>query len=214
METSGLTFKSLDERIEKAPEHPSERASLSRCTKWGIALIAVAGTLGLVLGKLLPPRPWVAILLSILFVLESAGIVLTLSANVASFKLTFAHQRREFAEVLDFDMPHHASLIAWLRSFPGERLQAMSDFSAFRIERYRSKMPALTGAIEKLGALPVLAALVIQLKDVSWPLQLSWWQVSIFAVLIFFYWLCLLAVSQRFRLELYGMLLKKALAPD
>jgi len=212
METSALTFSLLDERIEKLPEHPSERITLQRREKWGIALFATAGTLGLALGKLLPPKPWVVALVFTLLIIEIFGIVLVISAGFSTLKLTFAHQRREFAEILDFDMPHHESLIAWLRSFSRERLQAMSDFTQFRVERYRSKMPMLAGSIEKLGALPLLAALVIQFKDASWPLQLSWWQIALFAVLTFFYWLCLLAVSQRLRLELYDMLLKKALA--
>jgi|SRR5690348_3304813 len=210
METSALTFSLLDERIEKLPEHSSFKSS--RRAKWGYAVVAVTGTLMLILGKLLPAQRWTVILLVVLLILEIIALIVALTADLPSAKLTPASQRSQFADVLDFDMPHHESLIAWLRSFSRERLQAMSDFTQFRVERYRSKMPMLAGSIEKLGALPLLAALVIQFKDASWPAQLSWWQIALFAVLTFFYWLCLLAVSQRLRLELYDMLLKKALA--
>lgn len=150
--------------------------------------------------------------MSVLLFVEIIGMVLVLSAGFSTLKLTFSHQRREFAEMLDFDMPHHENLIAWLRSFSRERLQAMSDFSAFRVERYRSKMPILTGGMEKLGALSILVALVIQFKDMQWPPHPTLWQIVLFALLPFFYWLCMLTVTQRLRLELYDMLLKKALA--
>jgi len=213
METTALTFRLLDERIEALLEHPSEQSSLNRRAKWGIALIAIAGTLSLAFGKLLPPRLWAAVLQSILLILEIAGMVLVTSATLPGWKtLTFAQQRREFAEVLDFDLPHHESLFAWLHSFPRERVEAMSEFATYRLGRYRSKMPVLAGSIEKLGALPLLAAIVIQFKDASWPPQPSLWQILLFALLTFFYWLCLLAVSQRLRLELYDMLLKRTLA--
>jgi len=212
METSALTFALLNEHVETLPEHPSDRITLNRREKWGIALFALAGTLGLALAKLLPPEPSTVVLVSVLLFVEIIGMVLVISAGFSNLKLTFAHQRREFAEVLDFDMPHHENLIAWLRSFPPERLQAMSDFSGFRVERYRSKMPILTGGMEKLGLLPILAALVVQFKDTYWPPHPSLWQIVLFALLPFFYWLCMLAVTQRVRLELYDMLLKKALA--
>jgi len=36
-------------------------------------------------------------------------------------------------------------------------------------------------------------------------------RIILFAGLMFFYWLCMLMLSQRFRLELYDALLRKAL---
>lgn len=87
----------------------------------------------------------------------------------------------------------------------------MRDFSSHRVERFRSKLPLLTGSIDKLGALPLLAALVIQFKDMHWPPHRSWTQIIRFGGLVFFYWLGGLASSQRFRLELYGLLPRKAL---
>lgn len=173
METPALTFALLNQRIERLPEHPSVRITFQRREKWGIALFAIAGTLGLALGRLLPPKPSTVVLVSALLVVEIIGMVLVISVGFSIPKLTFAHQRREFAEVLDFDMPHHEDLIAWLRSFSRERLQAMSDFSAFRVERYRSKMPILTGGMEKVGVLSILAALVMGSTPLARTLQLS-----------------------------------------
>jgi hypothetical protein len=126
--------------------------------------------------------------------------------------MTPGHQRREVASDMDFDMLHYQSVVAWLGSFPRDRLQAMSDYAAHRLDRSRSKMPVFIGSIDKLGALPVLAAIAIQFKDASWPLQISWWQIVLFGLLAFFYWMCVLLVSLRLQAELYDALLKRALA--
>lgn len=211
MEESVLTFVSLDARIAALPEHPSHQIMPTRRVRWGNALVAISGTLGLLLGKIPSHAPWVAFAMLALLAIEVGGLIVVITAQLPSFKLTFAHQRREYAETLDFDMPYHHGLIAWLRSFPQGHLTVMSTFASHRLERFRSKLPLMTGGIEKLGALPVLAALVVQFKDMQWPPHPSWMQIALFAGLMFFYWLCMLMLSQRFRLELYDALLKKAL---
>lgn len=211
MEASTLTFVSLDERIEALPEHPSYSIRPDRRARIGYATIAVAGTLALVLGKLHATNLWLALTIMALVVIEFGGLVLVVASQLPSLKLTLSNQRREYAETLDFDMPHHQGVVAWLRSFPRERLEAMRDFASHRIDRFRSKLPLLTGGIDKLGALPILAALVIQFKDMHWPPHPSWMQIILFGGLMLFYWLCMLLLGQRFRLELYDLLLKKAL---
>lgn len=211
MATVELTFVALNERIEALPEHPSYRIAPTRRKKWGYALATVAGTLGLALGKALPPEPWAMLLLLALLAIEIGGLLVAVAADVRGLNLTFADQRREYAESLDFDMPHYEDIVAWLQSFPRKRLQAMGDFTAHRIERFRSKLPLLTGGIDRLGALPVLAALVVQFKDMRWPPHPSWTQLLLFGGLMGFYWLCMLVLGQRFRLELYDALLRKAL---
>ncbi len=214
METSALTFASLDEKIEELfSKSQSGTPQRERLGRLGVALIAVSGTLMLLLVKLLPPRPWVLAVLVALLLVEIAGLILSVSATIPQIlTMTPARQRREMASEMDFDMPGYESIIAWLRSYPRERLQAMSDFSAHRLDRYRSKMPAFTGSIDKLGAMPVVAAIVIQFAGADWPLKTGWWQVVLFGLLASFYWMSLLLISLRFQVELYDALLKKALA--
>jgi hypothetical protein len=211
MEATALTFASLDERIEALPEHPSYQIMPTRRVRWGNALVATSGISALLLGKLTSHGPWVAFTMLALLAIEFGALIVVVTAQLPSLKPTFANQRREYAETLDFDMPHHDSLISWLCSFPRERLEAMSSFAAHRVERFRSKLPLMTGGIEGLGVLPVLAALVVQFKDMHWPPHPSWMQIALFAGLMAFYWLCMLMLSQRFRLELYDALLRKAL---
>lgn len=211
MEASALTFASLDERIKALPEHPSYQIMPTRSVRWGNALVAASGISALLLGRIASNEPRVAFVMLALLAVEIGGLIVVVTAQLPSLKLTFANQRREYAETLDFDMPHHDSLVSWLCSFPRTRLEAMSSFATHRVERFRSKLPLMTGGIEKLGALPAIAALVVQFKDMRWPPHPSWTQIILFTGLMLFYWLCMLMLSQRFRLELYDALLKKAL---
>jgi hypothetical protein len=70
----------------------------------------------------------------------------------------------------------------------------------------------LTGSIEKLGALPLFIALYIQFKDLHWPPHPSWGEILLMFVLVFVYCACWLQINVRLRLQLYDILLKKALA--
>ena len=212
MESSTLTFAMLDKRIEGLPLHPSRQFTPSRRAGWGSSIGFASALLALIIGKTLPNSRWALAAVAVLLVIELSGFFVAFTAQQPGFNLKPSSERRESAEVLDFDMPHHDDLIGWLRRFPRERLQAMSDFTAFRVERLRSTLPLLTGGLDKLAILPILVALVIQFKDMHWPPQVSWPEVYLFAVLMGIYWLSLLQVGVRFRLELYDMLLKKALA--
>jgi hypothetical protein len=75
----------------------------------------------------------------------------------------------------------------------------------------RSKLPLLTGSLEKLGILPLAAGVFLQLKDLPRPMQMQWPQILLIAFLMLCYWAGVLQLSLRFRLELYDTLLKQAL---
>lgn len=214
METPELTFASLDAKIEETFKDRSNRTERDRRATLGAGLIAISGLAILLLAKTLPhnPKPWVILLLAALLLVEVVGLILSVPTTLSDVvTMTPGRQRRELASEMDFDMPHYQGILAWLRSFPSERLQDMGEYAAFRLDRYRSKMPAFIGGVDKLGALPVLAAIAIQFKNASWPPQISWWQIVLFGVLAWFYWMSVLLINLRFRVELYNALLKKAL---
>lgn len=212
MEPQQLTFGALEQRIEGVPEHPSYRMAPSRRARWGNGIGMLAGLSGLVLSKALPASPGVLITAIALLVIEIAAFVVAWAAELPVFNLRPSRERREYADALDHDMPHHLELIDWLKGFPRERLQAMSAFATHRLDRFRSKLPLLTGGMEKLGFLPLATALFLQFKDMSWPVHLSWPEIFLIGILMLVYWLSVLQVGLRFRLELYDMLLKRALA--
>lgn len=212
MESHTLTFIELDEQIEAMPLHPSYGDSASRGERWGNGVAIVSGLLGLILGKVLPASDITLALLITLLVIELVALLVAAKTGLGGLNLRPSSERRELATVLDFDLPHDQALIAWLKHFPRERLEVMSAFATYRLDRFRGKLPLLTGGIEKFGVLPLAAALFIQFRTLQWPLPHSWLEVLLFGALIWMYWMSLLQIGARYRLELYDALLKRALS--
>jgi hypothetical protein len=212
MEPQQLTFGALEQRIEAIPEHPSYRMAPNRRARWGNGIGMLAGLSGLILSKMLPPSPTLLIAAFVLLLIEIAAFVVAWAGELPVFNLRPSRERQEYAETLDHDLPHHLELVEWMRGFPRERLQTMSAFAAHRLDRFRSKLPLLTGSMEKLGFLPLATALFLQFRDMSWPVHLSWPEIVLIGALMFVYWLSMLQVGVRLRLELYDTLLKSALA--
>ena len=64
--------------------------------------------------------------------------------------------------------------------------------------------------MEKLGALPVVAALYLQFKDLHWPPHPTWLELILGITLVALYWASLLLVSVRLRAQLFVVLLTEA----
>lgn len=99
---------------------------------------------------------------------------------------------------------------AWLKQGVSDD-ETLSEFISYRHERMKEKLPMLTGGIEKLGALPIVIALYLQFKDMHWPPHPSWVEIFLIFVLVLGYWLSVLQISVRLRLQFYETLLRKAL---
>src|SRR5690348_17959269 len=98
METSELTFASLDERIEESLKDRSDASRGYSQETWGVGLILVSGLSFLLIGKMLPPSRWVVALLLVLLVAEISGLIIGLSAMIPEIpKLRLSYQRKEFA---------------------------------------------------------------------------------------------------------------------
>lgn len=213
MDTQPLTFSALEQQIEALPQHPSYRIAPTRRARWGTGIGMVAGLSGLVLSKMLPPHRATLIAAIVLMVIEIVAFLVAWTAELPDLlNLRPSRERRQYAEALDYDLPHHLRLVAWIGSFPRERREAMSAFASHRLDRFRAKLPLLTGGIEKLGFLPLAAALILQFKDMRWPLHPSWAEIVLIGTLMLLYWMTLMQLGLRFRLELYDALLKKSLA--
>ncbi len=212
MESPTLTFAALDARIEALPEFPADKAFFPRQTTWGFAAAAAGAVFALLCVKLLPGNaPWTTVLASIGIAVELAGVVIAGIAMMPKTWPTFANERRGSAERLDFALPHHLALVEWLRTFPLDQRQALSEFASHRHERMKERLPLLTGSIEKLGALPIAIALCLQFKDMRWPPHPGWVEIFLIVVLVWGYWLSVMQINIRLRLRLYETLLRKAL---
>jgi hypothetical protein len=214
MESPKLTFAALDARIEALPIFPSDAVIFPKKAKWGFCAAAAGALFGLLCVKLLPSNTiYTVVLASTGLAVEVVGVVIAAFSQMPKKMKwpTFASERRDFAERLDFDLPHYLALIKWLRTFPLDQRERLSEFVSHRHDRMKEKLPMLTGSIEKLGALPIVIALYLQFKNMHWPPHPSWVEIFLIAVLVLGYWLSVMQISVRLRLQLYETLLRKAL---
>jgi len=212
MEPMKLTFEALDAKIEASPQSTSAKAVFPKKAKWGYSAAAVGALFGFLCVELLPSKAiYTLVLASIGLVVEIAGVVVAGISQMPKTWPTFASERRDFARQLDFDLPHHLALVEWLRTFPLDQREALSEFVSYRHERMQEKLPMLTGSIEKIGALPIVIALYLQFKDMQWPPHPSRVEVLLIFALVFGYWLSVMQISVRLRLQLYDKLLSKSL---
>jgi hypothetical protein len=210
MEDEPFSFVKLDQKIDAIPEHPSLRLDFGAKEKSGIGLIAIPAILILLLRWIPSPPAWMPIVFVVLLALEIIGLLLLCAATAEKLDLRPSRERRSFAEQLDFDLPHYLDLITWLRTFPRERIDILADYTRQRLERLRARQPLLLGAVDKLGALPLLGALALQFHNMSWPPRPNLGEAVLVIALVIGYWAGLVSLGMRFRLELYDMLLTQA----
>ncbi|WP_458071876.1 hypothetical protein [Rhodanobacter sp. BL-MT-08] len=212
MEPTKLTFEALDAKIEAVPQSTSAKAAFPKKAKWGYSAAAVGALFSFLCVELLPSNAiYTVVLASIGLVVEIVGVIVSGISQMPKTWPTFASERRDFAKQLDFDLPHHLALVEWLRTFPLDQREALSEFVSYRHDRMQEKLPMLTGSIEKIGALPIVIALYLQFKDMQWPPHPSWVEVLLIFALVFGYWLSVMQISVRLRLQLYDKLLSKSL---
>jgi hypothetical protein len=210
MDSATLTFSALNERIDALTEHESLSIAPTRQQRWGYIIGFGAGFLGLIVGKVLPSTMPTVIFTAAMLVIEIVALAFALIPRRPWHFPSFASERREFAEQLDFDKRQYDGLIAWLSSFPKERLEAMAEYASKRHEQLKDKYPLVSGGLEKLGALPVVAALYLQFKDLHWPPHPTWPELILGLALVSLYWATLLITSVRFRTQLFYVVLTQA----
>lgn len=210
MDVQGLSFASLNERIELLPEHPSLSPATSRRTK----IAYVIGGSSALLAMIVLQWPflgakWSAVAGAALVALEAIGLGVALAPNRWRWP-TFKDEMSDQADVLDFDRPHYESLLAWLSFYPLEQLQAMSAYARLRHDRMKDRMPLFTGSFEKLGVLPVIGAVVVQIRSFLHGAKYGWLDLVLVAALLIAFWMAWALVLMRFRLDQMAHLLTEA----
>lgn len=210
MDSATLTFAALNARIDALPEHESMTVAPTRRVTWGTVIGFGAGFAGLAVAKTLPGSMTTVVITSTLLAVEIVALAIAAIPRRPWRLPGFAAERRDYAEQLDFDRGHYDQLVTWLSEFPKEHLEAMAEYATHRHERLRDKYPLISGGLEKLGALPIVAALYLQFKDLRWPPHPTWPEFLIGLVLVSLYWVSLQLASVRFRVQLFGILLAQA----
>ena len=214
MDSATLTFSALNEKIDAMPEHESLAIAPSRRQRLGYVIGFGAGFIGLIAAKVLPGSKATVIFTATALIIEILALAIALVPRRPWRFPSFASEQREFAEQLDFDQHHYEKLIEWLRTFPKARLAAMAEYASQRHEQLKDKYPLVSGGLEKIGALPVVAALYLQFKDLHWPPNLTWPELFLGLVLVSLYWASCLLVGIRFRAQLFVVLLTQAAQSD
>lgn len=210
MDSATLTFSTLNERIDALPDHKSLAIAPNKRQRWGYVIGFSAGFIGLIAIKALPNSMATVIFTTAAMIIEIAALSIALIPPRPWRFPSFAKERCEFAEQLDFDQRHYDQLLAWLVTFPKARLETMAEYASQRHEQLKDKYPLVSGGLEKLGALPVVAALYLQFKDLHWPPHPTWPELFLGLILVSLYWGSLLLASVRFRAQLFVVLLTRA----
>lgn len=197
MSTPPLSFQAFQAQREAA--FPDSDPPPGKAERYGLyAMLAGAGTLILaaswafdsVAGKIL-------VLLGL--AVELAGGAIHLGAGFVRMKQGMKFDSQSGAEESERDFQGYRQIVTWLRGFPEDERQSRLIFAKSRAESWQTGASLVMGGLEKLGLLPVLVALYVQFKDVtwSWPPDVTVVGTLIAFPIIVFYALGLWAVSRR-----------------
>ena len=146
--------------------------------------------------------------------LSLVGLVIELSAlavfcyrQFRDVKPDFIDARKNFAIELDRNFFEYEALLAWLRTLPEDVRAIRLRYIESRLEAMGERYPMLFGAADKLGILPLLAAIFLQLQAVK-SVSLT---MGVFgAVLIMLYCMGMWLARHRLQMQTYVRLLRLA----
>lgn len=174
---------------------------------WWIALA--------VLGMLLVFAPFTAMfgrstqvwLTLVGLVLQLLGFVVVGFRQTRDIVPDFIDAKRKYAAELDEHFAARERVLAWLRTFPRTaRIQRLKYVEA-RLESMRARYALIFGAVEKLGLLPILVGVFVQIQAWKSASQLT----MIFGVFIAaLYFMSLWMAGYRLQLESYARLIRAA----
>lgn len=216
MSDNDFSFVELERRLREIPEGP---VGVLNTPRWIIAL-NVLGWFGIVLGlapsllvKFLSPESWMAWMSSAGLLMAILGFAPGFVRNVFLVVISFYRWRMDLVRQMDHDLIEYRDLRRWLAQFPVEACSEAIRFVRQGQERVAAKQRLIVGSLEKLGVLPVVAALFIQVKTYYEQLgETPVWQVVLAIFLAVIYLIGWLASLVRLRLHLYEIVLADSLA--
>lgn len=221
MTNEPLSFAALEQCISKMPDGPS---AVLNTPRWLIALNAL-GTAGIIVGTLpflmiqvLTPQQWMVGMARIGLWAALLGYAPFFARTVWVLGREFWHWQPKLVEQSDHDLAQFRELRHWLRKFPRADLEDHHRFARLSQERLHAKLGLLQGGFDRLGVLPALLALLVLLRNASdlsieALLETPYWQSGLALIIAVIYFIALLAVRMRLRLQLYEAVLADALGP-
>ncbi|HJR75242.1 MAG TPA: hypothetical protein VJ806_16580 [Luteimonas sp.] len=214
MADNELSFEELERRIRAMPDGPS---AVLNTPRWALHF-AVLGTAGIVIGLLpslliqfMEPRMWMAYMVQAGVWIAIVGYAPEFFRAVWVIVNGFVRWKRDLVRQLDHDLAQARELNRWLVSLPKETLEDHARFAKHVEIRLHSKLGLLMGSMDKLGIIPILAALGILLLEYRDPGKLTPWVIYLGLFLAITYLIAWLAAHMRLRVQLYEALLTSAL---
>jgi len=112
------------------------------------------------------------------------------------------------------DYARYRQLIEWLRGYPSTTLRDGLGYVRRRSETMRRKLGLLSGGVERLGILPLVVALFLQVRSFTWSGSVNYLELIAAAFLVILYGASWWSVLTGLRLDLYQSVLSDALGDE
>ncbi|WP_218569766.1 hypothetical protein [Pseudomonas sp. Hp2] len=135
--------------------------------RWSFAIGMLGAGIGMLLGSILEGRISLVFAVSGLAI-ELGGLFLSLALQIKREWPGFRHPYTQHAADMEREFHHYHAIVAALRTFPFEQRLQREAFMRNRRLNMHERLGLFTGGMERLGIIPLMLALYLQLKDWHW----------------------------------------------
>jgi hypothetical protein len=194
-----LSFDSLEEQIR---ERMRDEPIINRSGRVWL-LIGVLGALVALGSQYFAPVGWKIWIAFAGMCTELAGFVVYFIIELRQELPWFRDAKASFAKELESNYAKHLDIVAWLSKFPKAEIHSRLHYIKQRQDIMARRLALVTGSVDKLGLLPIVVAVYLQLRGSGWPPQVDFWNGFWAALLLATYAVCLWLVGLKLRLDLY-----------
>lgn len=160
---------------------------------------------------LLPASFALNVIIAVGVVIETVGIIGFGILQIREILPALRNHRGNFAHRLDREFVMFREIVSWLRCHDVAELVAHLSFVRARRDMLGRRLGLFAGSMERLGVLPLLVALYLQIPHVTtWPPEITRVEVLAIWVLTLAYGVGWWAAGVTLRLDLYEQLLSAA----
>ncbi|MDQ1120499.1 MULTISPECIES: hypothetical protein [Pseudoxanthomonas] len=161
-----LSFPSLAEAMARYTQGTDPNRA-GRLERWSFAIGLFGAGIGMLLGSLLEGRIGLAFAATGL-ALEIGGILVAVVLQIKREWPNFRHPYAQHAAEMEHEFHYYQDIVQALRAFPREQRLQREAFIRNRRSNMHERLGLFTGGMERLGVLPLLLALYLQLKGWHW----------------------------------------------
>ncbi|WP_234852652.1 hypothetical protein [Pseudoxanthomonas winnipegensis] len=161
-----LSFPSLAEAMARYTRDTDPNRA-GRVERWSFVVALLGAGVGMLLGSILEGRTGLAFAATGL-ALEIGGLLVTLVLQIRREWPSFRHPYAQHAAEMEHEFHHYQDIVQALRAFPREQRLQREAFIRNRRSNMHERLGLFTGGMDRLGVLPLLLALYLQLKGWHW----------------------------------------------